>query len=67
MINQCQRACNRRFQAKRRAYWKASGRCVECGRTRKYPTLRCGTCLVGNVIRVDRAQYKARMAKAELR
>lgn len=65
-LTDAERERNRRMQARRRAVWKRNGRCVECGRVRKWPTLRCEYCLIGNVIRVDRAQYKKRMAKSEL-
>ena len=55
-----------RNHASYRAKWREQGRCVECGGTRKWPTLRCDLCLIGNLIRVERSVYKKRMAKASL-
>lgn len=62
-----EQAYQRRYQAKRREHWRAAGRCVECGAERKFPTLRCGLCLIGNCIRFERSRFKLRMAKAKLK
>lgn len=51
------------YQAKRREQWKAAGLCAECGKARKWPTLRCQMCLIGNADRVNRSYYRKRMAK----
>lgn len=61
------RAYTAKRKARCRARWMKTGKCVECGRERKAPTLRCALCLVGNVIRVERAVCKKRMAKASIR
>lgn len=53
--------------ARYRARWRDQGRCVECGATRKPPTVRCDLCLAGNVIRVERCLFKKRMARASLK
>ncbi len=61
------RETRRRYMARRREHWRAGGRCLDCGGVRKFPTLRCALCLIGNVIRNDRAVFKKRMATARLR
>lgn len=60
------RETRRVYQARRRAQWALAGLCIECGRERRYPTVHCPICYLNNVIRVDRAKFKKRMAKAGL-
>ena len=61
------RAHRAAYQRAKRARWALQGLCIECGRERRYPTVHCPLCYQGNVIRVDRAIFKKRMAKAGLR
>lgn len=51
------------YQAKRREAWKIAGLCIDCGKSRKFPTLRCESCLVGNADRSNRSYHRKRMAK----
>lgn len=57
----------RRYAARCRERWRAAGLCLECGRERKPPTLRCPLCLIGNTIRNARSLFKKRMAKMDYR
>jgi hypothetical protein len=48
------------YQRARRARFRAAGLCLDCGKARDSAYLRCQWCRTGNVIRVERSQYRRR-------
>jgi hypothetical protein len=48
------------YQRARRARFRAAGVCLDCGKDRDSAYLRCQWCRTGNVIRVERSQYRRR-------